>query len=117
MGYPVKYTLQVRRGVESVNADGDPTYRLGEPEPIRVVGWWLSSGQENGADGHIHQVDYDASMFLPSSENIQPEDEIMIPRVGWCRVDGPVANWDNGPWWSTGLDKITLRRVSNEDRA
>lgn len=114
---PVKHTLMVRRGFEAVNADGDPAYRLGEPESVRAAAWWMTGGEEPGTDGHVNRVDYDVAAFIPASENIQPDDEIMIPRVGWCKVDGPIANWDHGPWWNVGLDKVTLRRVSHEDRA
>ena len=117
MDFPVKFTLQARRGVASVNADGDPVYGLGEPEAIRAAAWWMTGGEEPGADGHINRVDYEAAAFIPVDEDIQPEDEIMIPRFGWCRVDGPISNWDNGPWGTVGLDKVALRRVSHEDRA
>lgn len=117
MDFPVKHTLQLRRGMETINEDGDPAYALGEPEPVAVAAWWLTGGEEPGTDGHIYRVDYDAAAFIPVGANIQPEDEIHLPGVGWFRVDGPVANWDHGPWGSVGLDKVTLSRGSHEDVA
>lgn len=117
MDFPVNKTLKVRRGMETVNEDGDPEYVLGSPETIRAASWWLTGGEEPGTDGHMYRVDYDAAAFIPADANIQPEDEIFIPRVGWCKVDGPIANWDNGPWGSVGLDKVALSRGSHEDLA
>lgn len=115
--FPVKYKLRLRRGVETVNDDGDPDYILGPAEIVPVLAWWLTGGVEPGTDGHVHRVDYDAVAFVPSSVRVRPEDEMEVPRVGWCRVDGPVSNWDNGPWWDVGFDQVRLERVSHEDSA
>ena len=117
MDFPVNHVLKVRRGMETVNEDGDPAYVLGPPEDVAVAAWWPTGGEEPGTDGHMYRVDYDAAAFIPADANIQPEDEIYLPGIGWCRVDGPVANWDHGPWGSVGLDKVTLARGSHEDVA
>ena len=38
MDFPVKHVLQVRRGMETVNEDGDPAYVLGAPEDVAEIG-------------------------------------------------------------------------------
>ena len=52
MDFPVKHVLQVRRGMETVNEDGDPAYVLGAPEDVAVAAWWPTGGEEPGTDGH-----------------------------------------------------------------
>ena len=34
MDFPISHVLKVRRGMETVNDDGDPAYVLGPPEDV-----------------------------------------------------------------------------------
>lgn len=79
-----------------------------------MFGWWVSGGQEVGDDGHLMQVTYDGSVIAPAGV-IGVDDEVDLPGVGLCRVDGPPANYDNGPWFTPGLEVSRLSRVTHGD--
>lgn len=112
--FSVIHVLKIRRGEETVNRDGDPVFRLGDPEDLPVATWHVTGGEEPGTDGHVQRVDYDAVAHVPVEADVQPEDAIEVPTVGWCLVDGPAGVWEGGPWWKPGLVRVKLKRVSSE---
>ena len=112
--YPLKESVTVRRMVLGTNGYGEEKLTRGPEEPVKVFGWYITGGQEPGTDGRVNQVTYDAVLMAPSGA-IGADDEVLLPQVGWCTVEGPPGNYDNGPWWTPGLEHVRLRRVSRGD--
>lgn len=81
---------------------------------VSVFSCHLTGGQEVGIDGHVNQVEYDAVVLAPVSLGVTADDRMVLP-WGDFMVDGPPGDWENNPWWSSGLVQVRLRRVSHED--
>lgn len=111
MRYTAKWPVTVYRAVESVNGFGDPTFKLDEGTEVKVVAWYLTGGRDQGADGHIYEVEYDAVCMPLAGLGLTTRDQIELPGHGKFMVDKPVESWEHGPWWAPGVERVTLRRV------
>lgn len=95
----------------------DVTDPLGNPVPgpmveeqVLVFGYSLGSSDEPNLSGHVERVDSDASLIAGSGD-FSPSDEVVLPEWGRFVVEGRPANFDNNPWWSPGVETISLRKV------
>lgn len=79
-------------------------------EPVLVFAWWIGSSGEPYPSGHVERVVSDASMIAAPGE-FQPSDQVLLPGAGVFEVEGRPANFDNNPWWSPGVETVSLRKV------
>lgn len=111
--YPCQIPIEVHRRTVERNGFGDEIEVTGEPETVTVFGWFIGGGVEGRADGHVYQVEWDATLYAPASAQIHAGDRVTIPNVGEFTLDGEPANWDNNPWFAPGLVEIRLKKVGD----
>lgn len=109
--YRCEYTVEVLRRKTQVDAFGDEIETTGSPEEIAVFGWYLGGGVEGRPDGHVYQVEWDATLYAPVSAEIRAGDRIRIPRVGEFLLVGEPSDWESNPWFSPGLVEVRLKKV------
>ncbi|MDN6706380.1 hypothetical protein [Corynebacterium glyciniphilum] len=112
MGIPAKHTVGLSRYEERTNSNDDKVVGHGPVEDVKVIGWYITGGQERGPDGHIYQVSYDAVVLPPTALGIGEHDKITLPGHGEFHVDGPPGNWDHGPFnWTPPGGQVRLKRT------
>lgn len=107
--YPLRFTVKVHSRREVVDGFGDVTYEPGPPRQVRVFAWHLG-GTEGGPDGHVHRVDWDATVYAPADAGITAGDVVDLGDGALFDVDGPAESWEANPWWNPGLVVIRLKR-------
>ena len=76
--------------------------------PVDVVGWSAPSAQELATAGTLNRVAWDVDLYAPTGA-VSHEDRVRLDDALF-EVES-VENYDNGPWWTPGLDVVHLRRV------
>lgn len=113
--YKCEYAVEVLRRAVQVNEFGDEVEVPGAPETIAVFGWYVGGRVEGRPDGHVYQVEWDATLYAPVEAGIHAGDRIRLPGVGEFTLVGEPSNWDNNPWFSPGLVEVRLKRVGDRD--
>lgn len=112
MRYPLRHVVQHVPHVMTENSLGDPIPGYGDPVDVKVIGWYLTGGQERGPNGHIFQVEYDAVVLTPDTLSVSPHDRFNLPGHDTpFEVMGPPGDWTNGPWWNPEALQVNLKRV------
>lgn len=112
-----EYPIEVLRRAVQTNDFGDEIEVSGEPETVLVFGWYVGNGLEGRADGHVYQVEWDATVYAPIEADIHAGDRIRLPRIGEFTIVGEPSQWEANPWWSPGLVAIHLKRVGDRDES
>lgn len=92
------------------NSMGDPTPVREPPVDVLVFGWYLTGGTEQGTDGHVWEVDYDAVVLAPASLTVSPHDQFVLGGRTF-EVAGPPGDWNHGPWWNPGAIQVKCKAV------
>lgn len=89
---------------------GNPVPGVPVEEQVLVFAWWIGSSGEPTPSGHVERVDSDASLIAGPGV-FKPSDQVILPGHGVFEVEGHPSNYDNNPWWSPGVEMVSLRRV------
>lgn len=113
--YPTRYTVGVAHREVTTNGFGDEIETVGDPEPMSVFGWYVGGGYEGRPDGHVYQVEWDATMYAPTEADIRMGDRVHLPGAGEFVLVGEPSSWDNNPWFQPGLVEARLKRVGDRE--
>lgn len=113
--YQCEYAVEVLRRAVKVNEFDDEIEVPGTPETVTVFGWYVGGRVEGRPDGHVYQVEWDATLYAPVEAHIHAGDRVRLPGVGEFTLVGEPSNWDNNPWFSPGLVEVRLKRVGDRD--
>ena len=101
---------RLRSGGMSDDPFGNPVPAPPSEDQILVFAWWIGTSGEPSMAGHVERVESDASLIAEPGD-FKPSDQVVLPGAGLFEVDGYPANFDNNPWWSPGVETVSLRRV------
>ena len=105
-----KEVTRIRSGGVVTDPFGNEVPGPSSEDQVLVFAWWVGSSGEPNLSGHVERVESDASLIAAPGD-FRPSDMVSLPGQGVFEVEGHPANFDNNPWWSPGVETVSLRRV------
>ncbi|MFY9190182.1 MAG: hypothetical protein WAN89_02765 [Lawsonella sp.] len=110
--FPLIFEVTVHRVRDTGARDSFGTpIKESTTESVKVFGWALGGADAPG-DITPERVEYDATLYPPSSVDLVDGDRVELPNAGMFEVSGPPENYDNNPWFMPGMSVVRLKRVA-----